>query len=116
MALDAATVQAKKSEITAPGGIFELEEVALDGARYRAYKHAPKTLVDVFAAASPGSAFEKLVQTNLAALEDQVTKATNEAALKWLAANIESLADLAPAVPTILETARLELDRIENDV
>jgi len=48
MALNAATVQTKKSEIIAPGGIFELEEVTVDDVSYRAYKHAPKTLVDVF--------------------------------------------------------------------
>ena len=48
MALNAATVQTKKSEIIAQGGIFELEEVTVDDVSYRAYKHAPKTLVDVF--------------------------------------------------------------------
>ena len=47
MALSPTDVHAKKREITAPGGLFELEDVALDGFNYQAYKHAPKTLVDV---------------------------------------------------------------------
>ena len=48
MALTPADVHAKKQEITAPGAYFELEDVVLDGNTYRAYKHAPATLVDVF--------------------------------------------------------------------
>jgi len=61
MALNAATVQTKKSEIIAPGGIFELEEVAVDGVSYRAYKHAPKTLVDVFDGARAHAELEFMV-------------------------------------------------------
>jgi long-chain acyl-CoA synthetase len=48
MSLTPADVHAKKREITAPGGMFETETVEIDGHRYAAYKHAPKTLVDVF--------------------------------------------------------------------
>jgi acyl-CoA synthetase (AMP-forming)/AMP-acid ligase II len=48
MALTAADVHAKKQEITAPGAYFETQDVLLDGRSYRAYKHAPATLVDVF--------------------------------------------------------------------
>lgn len=48
MSLTPAEVQAKKSEITAAGGIFETEEITLEGLSYRAYKHAPKTLLNVF--------------------------------------------------------------------
>ncbi len=47
MSLTAAQVQAKKSEITAAGGVFELESVRIDGREFRTYKHAPKTLVEV---------------------------------------------------------------------
>ncbi|MDX1732779.1 MAG: class I adenylate-forming enzyme family protein [Halioglobus sp.] len=48
MNLTPADVHAKKAEITAEGGLFEMTEVELDGHAYRAYKHAPQTLVDVF--------------------------------------------------------------------
>lgn len=50
MALTPADVQAKKQEITSPGAFFELQDVELDGVTYRAYKHAPATLIDVFEA------------------------------------------------------------------
>ena len=50
MALTPADVQAKKQEITSPGAFFELQDVVLDGTTYRAYKHAPATLIDVFEA------------------------------------------------------------------
>jgi long-chain acyl-CoA synthetase len=51
MPLTAADVHRKKAEITAEGAMFETVEVELEGHRYRAYKHAPKTLMDVFAGA-----------------------------------------------------------------
>ena len=51
MALTPAEVHSKKEEITAAGGLFEMEPVVLDGHSYQAYKHAPATLVDVFAGA-----------------------------------------------------------------
>ncbi len=51
MALTPAEVHAKKEEITAAGGLFEMAEVELDGMQYRAYVHAPKTLLEVFEAA-----------------------------------------------------------------
>ncbi|GAB5450033.1 MAG: class I adenylate-forming enzyme family protein [Halioglobus sp.] len=51
MALTPAEVHAKKEEITAAGGLFEMAEVELDGMHYRAYVHAPKTLLEVFEAA-----------------------------------------------------------------
>lgn len=51
MALNPAAVHSKIEEITAAGGLFEMEPVELDGHSYQAYKHAPATLVDVFAGA-----------------------------------------------------------------
>jgi len=50
MAITPTDVQAKKTELTAPGGVFELEDLVLDGRRYSAYKHAPKTLIEVLQA------------------------------------------------------------------
>tara|TARA_R110002072_G_scaffold43561_31_gene122282 strand:+ start:2450 stop:4150 length:1701 start_codon:yes stop_codon:yes gene_type:complete len=47
MSLTPEQVHRKKTEITAPGGVFETGEIALDGMAYRAYVHAPKTLVEV---------------------------------------------------------------------
>ena len=47
MPLTPAEVHAKKAEITAPGGLFEMQDVCLDGQEYRAYVHAPKTLLEV---------------------------------------------------------------------
>src|SRR5690606_25144442 len=61
MSLTAADVHNKKREITAEGGLFELEPVELDGFRYLAYKHAPKTLVDIFQAARAHADLEFLV-------------------------------------------------------
>lgn len=49
--LTPADVHAKKQEITAAGGLFEMESVQIDGHHYNSYVHAPKTLVDVFAGA-----------------------------------------------------------------
>ena len=61
MTLTAAQVHDKKREITAPGGMFETEQVELDGFSYRAYKHAPKTLMDVFAGARAQGDLEFMV-------------------------------------------------------
>lgn len=47
-ALTPADVHAKKQEITAPGGLFEMEAIDIDGHQYSSYVHAPKTLVEVF--------------------------------------------------------------------
>lgn len=61
MSLTPADVHNKKREITSAGGIFELEPVELDGFSYQAYKHAPKTLVDIFQAARAHADLEFLV-------------------------------------------------------
>jgi long-chain acyl-CoA synthetase len=61
MTLTAQEVHAKKAEITGPGGIFELEEVDIDGYLYRAYKHAPSTLVDVLQGARAHGELEFVV-------------------------------------------------------
>jgi long-chain acyl-CoA synthetase len=61
MALTPADVHNKKREITAAGGLFEMEAVELEGFSYQAYKHAPKTLVEVFEAARAHGDLEFLV-------------------------------------------------------
>ena len=61
MALTPADVHHKKREITAEGGLFEMEPVRLDGYTYQAYKHAPKTLVEVFTAARAHGDLEFIV-------------------------------------------------------
>jgi long-chain acyl-CoA synthetase len=61
MSVTPAHVHSKKREITAEGGIFELETVVLDGCSYQAYKHAPKTLVDVFQGARAHGDLEFIV-------------------------------------------------------
>ncbi|MCB1687914.1 MAG: acyl--CoA ligase [Halioglobus sp.] len=61
MTLTPADVHDKKREITGPGGLFELEAVELDGFSYPAYKHAPKTLVEVLQAARAHGDLEFLV-------------------------------------------------------
>lgn len=48
MSLTPEQVHAKKAEITATGGVFETQEISVEGRRYRSYTHAPQTLVDVF--------------------------------------------------------------------
>jgi long-chain acyl-CoA synthetase len=40
-------VNTKRAEILGPGGLFELEDREVDGAIYRAYKHAPRTSIDI---------------------------------------------------------------------
>ena len=47
MAVTPTDVQAKRAEITAAGAFFEVEDISLDGYSYKAYKHAPKTVVDI---------------------------------------------------------------------
>lgn len=47
MAITPQDVQAKKDELTAAGGMFELDTVELDGFSYSVFKHAPKTLLEV---------------------------------------------------------------------
>jgi long-chain acyl-CoA synthetase len=47
MSLTGKDIQAKKSELTAPGAFFEVEEIDFAGARCRAYKHAPKSAVEI---------------------------------------------------------------------
>ena len=47
MAVTADQIREKIAHITATDAFFEMEEVELDGRMYRAYKHAPKTLVEV---------------------------------------------------------------------
>jgi long-chain acyl-CoA synthetase len=61
MSLTPAQVHSKKKEITAEGGIFELETVVLDGCSYLAYKHAPKTMVEVLQGARAHGDLEFLV-------------------------------------------------------
>lgn len=61
MSLTPADVHAKKKEITDEGGLFEMEAVELDGFSYRAYKHAPATLVDVFQGARAHGDLELMV-------------------------------------------------------
>lgn len=61
MSLTPADVHSKKQEITAPGGLFEMESVELDGYSYQAYVHAPKTLVDVFTGARAHGDLEFMV-------------------------------------------------------
>ena len=61
MALTPADVHNKKREITAEGGLVEMEPVLLDGYTYQAYKHAPKTLVEVFTAARAHGDLEFIV-------------------------------------------------------
>jgi long-chain acyl-CoA synthetase len=61
MALTPADVHSKKREITSEGGLFEMEDVVLDGFTYKAYKHAPKTLVDVLQGARAHGDLEFLV-------------------------------------------------------
>lgn len=47
MAITPRDVQAKMEGITAAGGMFELDTVELDGFSYKAFRHAPKTLLEV---------------------------------------------------------------------
>ena len=42
MSLTPADVHAKKAEITAEGGMFEMEPVTIDGHEYRAYKQVTR--------------------------------------------------------------------------
>lgn len=51
MAITPADIQAKRAEIAAEGAFFELETVEVDGFSYQAYKHAPKTAIDIIQSA-----------------------------------------------------------------
>jgi long-chain acyl-CoA synthetase len=61
MPLTPADVHSKKNEITSQGGLFEMEDLVLDGFTYQAYKHAPKTLVEVLQGARAHGDLEFLV-------------------------------------------------------
>jgi len=65
MSLTPADVHRKKREITSEGGIFEMENIDLDGHSYRAYKHAPKTLVEVLQGARAHGDLEFIVYEGL---------------------------------------------------
>lgn len=47
MPVSGSAIKAKKTELTASGAFFEVEDVSLHGSTYRAYKHAPKTAVEI---------------------------------------------------------------------
>ncbi len=47
MSITASDIAAKSAAITGPEGFFALQDVTVDGLSYRAYTHAPKTLIDV---------------------------------------------------------------------
>lgn len=48
MNVSASEIKNKKSELTAPGAFFEVEEIDFAGSRFRAYKHAPGTAIEIF--------------------------------------------------------------------
>lgn len=50
MSITVEQIHAKQREITGPGGFFELEDIKIDGFTYAAYKHAPKTAIEVIQA------------------------------------------------------------------
>jgi long-chain acyl-CoA synthetase len=47
MAINIKGVHEKSAEITGPGGFFELEDRVIDGFTYPAYKHAPRTSIEL---------------------------------------------------------------------
>lgn len=47
MSVSGEAIRAKKAELTAPGAFFEVEQVVIDGRSVAAYKHAPKSAVEV---------------------------------------------------------------------
>ncbi|TDG14096.1 AMP-binding protein [Seongchinamella unica] len=47
MTVSGSEIKRKISELTASGAFFEVEETAFAGGTYRAYKHAPKTAVEI---------------------------------------------------------------------
>ncbi len=85
MALTPAAIHSKKAEITGPGGMFELEPVTIDGHSYSAYRHAPKTLVDVFEAARGHGDLEFMVYEG-----ERYSYADFFAAVDALAATLQS--------------------------
>jgi acyl-CoA synthetase (AMP-forming)/AMP-acid ligase II len=61
MTVSGSAIKAKKSELTAAGAFFEVEQTSLNGRNYRAYKHAPKTAVDILANARNHGELEFLI-------------------------------------------------------
>jgi long-chain acyl-CoA synthetase len=51
MSITAAEIASKRAELTAEGGIFEIEDMVVDGFSYRTFKHAPKTLIEILQSA-----------------------------------------------------------------
>ena len=47
MTVSGKAIKAKKAELTGPGAFFEVEQQVLDGHSYQAYKHAPKTALEI---------------------------------------------------------------------
>ncbi len=47
MSVSGAAIKAKKAELTAEGAFFEVETIEIGGRSYRAYKHAPKSAVEI---------------------------------------------------------------------
>ena len=47
MSVSGSAIKAKKAELTAAGAFFEVEDLSLDGLSYCAYKHAPKTAIEI---------------------------------------------------------------------
>lgn len=47
MTVSGAALKAKKAELTAEGAFFEVETIKIDGRSCRAYKHAPKSAVEI---------------------------------------------------------------------
>ncbi|MEH6588353.1 MAG: class I adenylate-forming enzyme family protein [Halioglobus sp.] len=47
MTVSGSAIKAKKAELTGPGAFFEVAEQVLDGHSYQAYKHAPKTALEI---------------------------------------------------------------------
>ena len=85
MSLSPGQVHSKKAEITAEGGLFEMHDVELDGQRYRAYKHAPQTLLDVLAGARAHADLEFIVYE-----EERYTYAEYFQQVDALAASLQS--------------------------
>jgi acyl-CoA synthetase (AMP-forming)/AMP-acid ligase II len=47
MSVSGAAIKAKKAELTSPGAFFEIEQAEIGGRTVAAYKHAPKTSVEI---------------------------------------------------------------------
>ncbi|MEP5567276.1 MAG: class I adenylate-forming enzyme family protein [Halioglobus sp.] len=61
MSVSGSAIKAKKAELTASGAFFEIEELALNGRSYRAYKHAPSTAVEILGNARNHGELEFLI-------------------------------------------------------